>query len=861
MIFKQLKNKSALLSIILNCFFYTYTNGQNVSNNDTLLVPLMKEIVITATRQKESLLKAPVSIEKMNLRSITESAQPGFFDAIQHLKGLQVITTGMGFKVINARGFANPTNVRFVQMVDGVDNQAPHIGAPIANTLGPSDLDILSVEVVPGTASAIYGMNAINGIANFITKDPYRFEGISFSQKTGFNNVGSAETSATLFNETNFRIAKVIKEKWAVKFNGSFMKGTDWFANNRMDLNPNANITTGLIGIVNPGKDIVNMYGDESANRKTLTLGGKQYVISRTGYTEKDVADYGLQNFKSDISVHFRPKSNKEWIYTYRLADQNNIYQRTNRFRFANYLTQQQVLTFKTSSFQLKMYLTSENTGNSYNIRSMAENIDRSFKSDNLWFADFTKRYNSSIQNGFSIYDAMGLARIFADSGRTATSSLALSKKIDTLRQINNWDIGAALKVRAKLFHIDIQHDITKAILPDARLFQVMYGVDFRNYSIIPDGNYFINPEETGKNLNYWKAGGFLQMTKLFFREKVKINGVVRIDKNQYFNPKLNPRLAVVYSPNPIHNFRISVQNGFRFPSIFEAFSNINSGGRKRVGGLPIMSSGIFENSYTQLSITSFQKEVQKDVNINGMNLNDAIVKNTGLLKKNSYTYLQPEQVTGFEAGYRSSLFNGKLNIDVDFYNNIYYNLIAQIDANVPMTQIADSIPFYLQNNTRQSLYRLWTNSKTVSYNFGATFGVEYEVTSKWHLGGNFTYSKLSRKEQSDGLEDAFNTPLWNYNVFVGAQDLFKKIGFQIHYRQQAAFLWQSALAIGNVAGYSTLDAQVNINLSSNALNLKVGATNLLNRYYYSFIGGPAIGGFYYLNVTYSLPFQKKIGK
>jgi iron complex outermembrane receptor protein len=30
----------------------------------------------------------------------------------------------------------------FVQMVDGIDIQAPHIGAPIANTLGPNDLDI-----------------------------------------------------------------------------------------------------------------------------------------------------------------------------------------------------------------------------------------------------------------------------------------------------------------------------------------------------------------------------------------------------------------------------------------------------------------------------------------------------------------------------------------------------------------------------------------------------------------------------------------------------------------------------------------------------------------------------------------------
>jgi iron complex outermembrane receptor protein len=178
--------------VVLNSFSQT---AQVAS--DTSSARVLNEVVITATRTQESLLRAPVSVETMSLAAIQQSAQPSFFDAIQNLKGIQVISPSMGFKVINARGFANTTNVRFVQMVDGVDNQAPHIGAPIANTLGPNDLDIYSVEVVPGSASALYGMNAINGIANFHTKDPFRFEGLSVSQRVGVNNVGSSETNAT----------------------------------------------------------------------------------------------------------------------------------------------------------------------------------------------------------------------------------------------------------------------------------------------------------------------------------------------------------------------------------------------------------------------------------------------------------------------------------------------------------------------------------------------------------------------------------------------------------------------------------------------------------------------------------------
>jgi len=88
----------------------------------------------------------------MDLKEIRQNAQPSFFDAIENIKGVQMITPSLGFKVINARGFTNTTNVRFVQMVDGMDIQGPHIGAPIANTLGPNDLDINNVEIIPGSS-------------------------------------------------------------------------------------------------------------------------------------------------------------------------------------------------------------------------------------------------------------------------------------------------------------------------------------------------------------------------------------------------------------------------------------------------------------------------------------------------------------------------------------------------------------------------------------------------------------------------------------------------------------------------------------------------------------------------------------
>jgi iron complex outermembrane receptor protein len=823
------------------------------TTSDTVKTTVLNELVVIATRKQESLLQAPASVEKMNLQYIRQSAQPSFFDAIANLKGVQVITPSLGFKVINARGFAHTTNVRFVQMVDGVDNQAPHIGAPIANTLGPNDLDILSVELIPGSASAMYGMNAINGIANFTTKDPFTYQGIAVSQKTGVNNINPPDADPSAFTETNLRIARAFNEKWAFKLNGTFMKGQDWYANNRTDLNPAANASTGLTGDSNPGADVVNQYGDESSNRRTLTLGGKQYAVSRTGYAEKEVANYGLQNLKSHVTVAFRPVQHVELSYTYRAAHQNNIYQRTNRFRFDDYLTQQHVLALKSNAIQFKAYLTQENTGQSYNIRSMAENVDRSFKSDNTWFSDFSKKFNSDVANGMSVADAMTNARTTADDGRIQPDTQAMKDKIAELRDINNWDVGAALRVKANLIHTEFQHDITDLLFKKATTFQIMYGADYRDYNIIPDGNYFVNPEKAGENINYWKVGGFVQATKLMWSDKFKVNAVARAEKNQHFDPRINARLGLVYTPAPTHTIRMSAQSGYRFPSIFEAFSNINSGGRKRIGGLRVMSDGVFENSYTQASITAFQRAVQTDVNTNGMTLNDAIRKEQNRLVENPYTYLEPEHVRSLEAGYRAVMLDNRLTVEVDAYYNIYDNLIAQLDANVPKTQVADSIPFYLQQNSKQNPYRLWTNSKTISHNYGATAGVTYALTRKLMASGNFTYAKLGHRNQGDGLEDGFNTPAWIYNLSIGSPSVYKILGFNINYREQAEFLWQSALATGNVPRYRTIDLQVSIGFLENALTAKIGGTNFLNQYYYSFIGGPAIGGFYYLNLTYSL--------
>lgn len=134
---------------------------------------LGQEVVISASRVEESIMKSPVSVEKMDIIAIREVPQASFYDALNNMKGVEMSTQSLTFKSFNTRGFNANGNVRTVQMIDGMDNQAPGLNFSVGNIVGISELDLESVELLPGASSALYGPNAINGILLMNSKKPF----------------------------------------------------------------------------------------------------------------------------------------------------------------------------------------------------------------------------------------------------------------------------------------------------------------------------------------------------------------------------------------------------------------------------------------------------------------------------------------------------------------------------------------------------------------------------------------------------------------------------------------------------------------------------------------------------------------
>jgi iron complex outermembrane receptor protein len=838
-----------------NSLNFSIKKSQKVQVNDTIDGKPLNEVVVLASKNKQILLHSPISIQKLNNSTLIQSASPTFFDAIENIQGVQMITPSLGFKVINTRGFANTTNVRFTQMVDGMDIQSPHIGAPVGNALGPTDVDLKDIEIIPGVASTLFGVNSTNGLANFATLSPFDKNGLSVQQKTGFNHFKDSNSSIKTFTETNIRFAAKMNERFGYKINLGYNKGFDWIADNKTELNPNGNSSTNLLGSNNPAQDQVNVYGNESSNRKTIILQGKSYVVARTGYAEKQVADYNLLNTKGDIGLYYKFKNDAMMTYTYHFALLNNVYQRSNRFVLNKYFVQQQALQYQSKIINAKLYSNNETSGNSYNLRSMAENIDRTFKSDAIWYNDYTNTFNKVIAGGSVLAIAHQKARTTADAGRPIPGTTAFEDMKAKLQQINNWDSGAALKIVARLIHAEAQIDIAEALLKalkDKGLSSFI-GFDNRTYIISPDGNYFINPikGKTFNDINYSKTGAYLSLEQSLLSNKLQLSSAIRVDKNDYFDLNSSSRHAAVFVPTSNQSFRISISEGYRYPSIFEAYSNINSGGVKRIGGLPVMSSGVYENAWLATSISTFQASVLNDINKNGLTKSQAILKGKNLLIKNTYGYLKPEYIMSLELGYRATFFQDHLVIDFDGYYNNYRNFIAQTNVNVPKTAIIDSIPFALNDKTQYSQYRIWTNSKSIVYNYGISAGMNIKSNNGWSTRFNITYSQLEKKRNDDALEDGFNTPGWIYNINLYKTNFVKKINFGISYKWQSSYFTQTFLMNGITPAYGSLDANISRSIPVFKLNIKLGATNLLNNYYYSYLGGPSIGGMYYLSITY----------
>ena len=578
----------------------------NVSGNSASINIALKEqavlgqeVVVSASRVEESVLKSAAAIEKMDIRTIRETASPSFYDALANMKGIDMTTQGLLFKSINMRGFGSTGNPRTVQMIDGMDNQAPGLNFPVDNIVGMPELDVESVEVLPGAASALYGPNAINGLVLMNSKSPFLYQGLSATVKAGVMSASNRDVVNTPMTDFSMRYAKASKNnKFAFKVNLAYITAKDWQATNYSNLNLGG-LQTGSRGAgTKTDYDGMNVYGDEVQANMTTVANGliaanllpsaalgliPNVNVSRTGFLEKDMVDYNTKSFKTNLAAHYRISDKVELVGQVNYGYGTTVYTGTGRYSLRNFNLTQAKVELRGDNFTLRAYTTQERSGQSYTAGLAAVAMLNSVKPHATWFGEYVGAFAAARGAGQGEEQAGITARGVADKGLPAPGSAEYSKLLDKFRDAAIVDGGGAFLDKTNLYHAEGVYNFKNQI----KFIDLLAGANVRQYSLRSDGTLFSdNKEGRSGTIPINEYGAFIQGAKSLFKDHLKLSASIRYDKSQNFEGFFTPRLSAVASFGQ-QNFRVSYQTGYRIPTTQNQYIDLRTPSGTLIGAQP----------------------------------------------------------------------------------------------------------------------------------------------------------------------------------------------------------------------------------------------------------------------------------
>ena len=818
---------------------------------------LGQEVVVAANRVPQKIMESPVSIERISAANIRNSPVSNYYDVVTTLKGVDITTSSLTFKTPTTRGFNSSGNTRFNQLVDGMDNQAPGLNFSVASIIGLSELDVDNIELLSGASSALYGPGGMNGTLLMTSKNPFKYQGLSFLMKEGIMHVGTyRQRDPSLYSNWNMRWGKKISEKFAFKINAELIQAKDWMGTD------NRNYTrTGTTGSVIAGDrktdanyDGVNVYGDETTvdmraffsqiaaglpgASNFITANGlltKPQNVSRTGYTERELVNPNTVNFKLAGSLHYKITPNTEAIVAAYWGTGNTIYTGSDRYSLKDFKMGQYKLEINNKNWSVRGYTTQENAGESYNVTATTRLFNESWKKSVTtdaagnptpqatdWYIQYTYNYLSNRMSGMTEYDAHQAARAIADVGRPTAGSDAFKTAYDAIRKKPISQNGGLLQDASDLYAVEGNYNLTHITKSFA---DVLIGANYKRYVLNSGGTLFADSTGTIPLKQY---GGYIQASKQIMN-LVNLTLSGRYDKADNFKGQFTPRVTALIKLAKDNNVRLSFQTAYRFPSNQQQWINLQVGSTRLLGSDPS-----FATYY----------------NFAGNPLYEANSVLAGSPQKYVPTEVKPESVNSFEAGYKGLLLASKLLVDVSGYYGQYKDFLGRI--NTIQTTTGNAADISNPSKRRNISVPLNTTDKVKTYGFGLS--VDYRLPRNFVVGANLSSDIL--KDVPSNFVAYFNAPKYKTNLSLGNTGFGpgKKLGFSVAYRWQQGFFYQGDFANGNLPDVHNLDAQISLKIpKANKSIIKLGATNLLNQYYYNAIGNSQIGGLYYVSFGYNI--------
>lgn len=163
-----------------------------------------EEVIVVASRKKQSFNSVPASIEVITAKEIEELSITSFEQAFDQMNGLQVTrSSGSNVQTVSIRGASEVAGGgignRVLLLIDGRPAISPESGGALWNLIPLTSVE--RIEVVKGAYSSLFGSSAMGGVVNVITTQPKDKNRTTLSMQYGFYDKPAARYEYDVFND------------------------------------------------------------------------------------------------------------------------------------------------------------------------------------------------------------------------------------------------------------------------------------------------------------------------------------------------------------------------------------------------------------------------------------------------------------------------------------------------------------------------------------------------------------------------------------------------------------------------------------------------------------------------------------
>src|SRR3984957_129651 len=163
--------------------------------------------VISVSKREQRLSNAPTSLFVITSEDIRRSGVTSLPEALRLAPNLQVARLSANEYAISARGFNGTAANKLLVLIDGRSVYSPLFSGVFWDVQDVMIEDIERIEIISGSGGTLWGVNAVNGVINVITRSAAQTQGgLAVAGGGNREDRASLRYGGSFGNDVNFRV-------------------------------------------------------------------------------------------------------------------------------------------------------------------------------------------------------------------------------------------------------------------------------------------------------------------------------------------------------------------------------------------------------------------------------------------------------------------------------------------------------------------------------------------------------------------------------------------------------------------------------------------------------------------------------